>query len=437
MTLLPALALLALAPAALPGPLVQRLEAARRHNHALGISRAQLAEQEAAVQQALSALTPTLQASGNYTRNEYQAVFAVPSNLFGTGPKGSTTTLTIQPYNAVTGSVGIALPLVVPQGLERYAELRHARESARAGARASEAEVLLSTARAYYAVVGAQGVVDAALEALATAQANLRVSETKLSAGTANRLAVDRAEVDVARAAQTLATSRQTLALALRNVETLTGERVEGPFPPPGAPEAPTRAEADLVAEAERQRPELAQLRETQRQAELAVDEAWLQLAPTLVGSAQEHYTNAPGFIPADSFWTAGVTLAWTVDPVGAPAAARRARAALEEARQRLAQEQDAVRDEVHSAWLDADADRARLDEASSELQSAKEALAITQEQYQAGTATSLDLSQAERDAFESQATLAQSRANLAAALLSLRKAAGEPLLAMAEGDAP
>jgi outer membrane protein TolC len=64
---------------------------------------------------------------------------------------------------------------------------------------------------------------------------------------------------------------------------------------------------------------------------------------------------------------------------------------------------------------------------------SAREALKLTEDQYAAGTATSLDLSQAQRDAFQAEANNAQSTADLASALLALQRAIGESLLALAE----
>jgi len=60
---------------------------------------------------------------------------------------------------------------------------------------------------------------------------------------------------------------------------------------------------------------------------------------------------------------------------------------------------------------------------------SARRALKLTEEQFKAGTATSVDLSAAQRDAFNSEANLAQAEAELATALLALRKAAGQALL--------
>jgi len=220
-------------PPSVPAPLVRFLTSARAKNHALGISRAQLAEQDAVVSQAMSSLTPSLRASGGYTRNQYEAVVTLPAALLGGGPPGATDTLRIQPYNAWSATVTLSVPLFSGANLYRYAGAARGLDAAAGGVRATEADVLLSTARAYYQVVASQGVVAAALRALATARDNLAVTRVKRAAGTQNRLAEDRAEVDVARAEQIWIGARQTLALAVRSLETLSGDHVDPPLPDP------------------------------------------------------------------------------------------------------------------------------------------------------------------------------------------------------------
>ncbi len=411
----------------LPPPLVQALRAARSRNHSLRVSRAQLAEQEAAAQQALAALLPTLQASGGYTRNQYDAIFTVPNALLGRG--AGTSSLTIQPYDQWNGAVGIVAPLFDGTRLFGEAEARRGRDAARHVERATEAEVALATARAYYQVVASQGIVDASVRALATAQDSLRVAEAMLKSGSATRLSVDRARVDLERAGKQLASARQGLGLARRNLETLTGEPAPEALPAPGEPDLPALPEAAFVEKAEREREEVAEGRESVARAEDALRAAWARFLPTLSAAAHEYYTNAPGFLPSDNFWTAGVSLGWSLDPFGTSAAIKQARAAVEEQRERLAETEDAVRDEVHSSWLEIEADRAQLVAAVAESASARDALELTQTQFRSGTATSLDVSQASRDSFSADASLAQSRAGLAAALLSLEKASGQPLL--------
>ena len=141
----------------LPAPLAHYLEAAKGHAHALGISRAQLEEQRAQVDQALAGLTPVLQLVGGYTRNQYAASFTAPAQFFG-GPTGVSETIVITPVDQLNATIGLSVPLVTVGGYARLAEGRHAESASSEAERASEAEVQLAVARGYYQVVAAQGI---------------------------------------------------------------------------------------------------------------------------------------------------------------------------------------------------------------------------------------------------------------------------------------
>jgi outer membrane protein TolC len=427
------LAVLSLVLGTLPGPLADYLKAGREHNRTLGISRAQLAEQEAQVSVALATLTPYVQVQGGYIRNQYPAIVKFPSSLINGNMPSGFTTVTIQPYDQFNGTIALEVPLLNADGITRFAQARRGSAASNQAEKASEADVDLSIARAYYQIVAAQGVLVAAQRALDVSKDALATSRSKLEAGTANKLAVDRALVDQARAAQTVAEAERTLGLARRNLETLTGLPAQGELPGPGSPDLPQATEDSFVDRAQAQRPEVLQAREAVAQASASRDQAWVQLVPTLTGNFTETLTNAAGFVGHQGYWQAGVQLGWRLDPVGTPASIRKADAAVVEQETRLKQELDTVRDDVHASFLDIALDRARVEETTAEVKSAREALQLTQVQFSAGTATSLDLSQAQRDAFQSEANNAQSTADLAAALLGLQRAIGEPLLAASE----
>jgi outer membrane protein TolC len=426
--------LLAVLLGAMPGPLVDYVEAGRLHNHTLAISKAQLAEQEAQVSVALATLTPIVQVQGAYTRNQYPAIVKLPSSLINSqAPTGIFQTITIQPYNQLNGTLALDIPLVNADGLTRYAQGRHGSAAALQGEKATQADVDISIVRAYYQVVAAQGVREAANRAAKVSAEALAVSQARLEAGAINKLAVDRAKVDLARAQQTIAEAERTLGIARRNLETLTGMSVPAELPGAGPPEFPVNPEDFYVETAQRQRPEVLQAREAVAQASAARDQAWMQLVPSLTGNFTENLTNASGFVGHEGYWAAGVKLNWILDPVGTPASVRKADAAMLEQEQRLKQELDVVRDDVHTSFLDIALYRARVEETAAETESAREALKLAQEQFSAGTTTSLDLSSAQRDAFQAEANYAESTANLAASILGLLQASGEPLLADAE----
>jgi outer membrane protein TolC len=413
---------------ALPQPLNEYLRAADGHSRSLQITRAQLEEQQAQVQQAISGLTPALQIQGGYTRNQYQALLTLPNTLLGIPAPGSTT-IQIQPYDQWQGTVGLNVPLVEPTAIAHLAGQKRAAAVAEQATLANQLDIQLSVAQSYYQIIAAQGVLAAAVRSQKTAEDALSISKSKFDAGTANKLTVDRALTDVARSQQTVADAQRALGVARRSLETLSGLPVTGDLPPAEGSQAPSEGEAFYVDAAVRQRPEVAQARESIAQASASRAEAWTLFAPTLVGQAQEHLANYAGFVGREGFWTLGLNLNWNIDPVGTPGAIRRADAVMVEQEARLNQALDTVRDDVHTAWLQVVADQAHVDETKAEVASSREALKLTQEQFAAGTATSLDLSQAERDAFSAEANAAQSASDFASALLALQKASGTPLL--------
>jgi outer membrane protein TolC len=422
------LAIVALLVTALPAPLDGYLKAAADNNRTLQISRAQLAEQQAQVQQAISGLTPTLQATGSYVRNQYQADLPLPNAFFGI-PGGGTTTILIQPYDQLQATISLNVPLIEPTAIAKLAGQKHAAAGAEQATLASVLDVQLSVAQTYYQIIAAQGVLAAANHSLKTAQDALAISQRKFEAGTANKLTVDRAQVDVARSQQTVADAQRALGVARRSLETLSGMPVPGDLPAVEEGSLPSQGEDFYVDAAVRQRPEVAQVRETISVASAARTAAWALLAPSLLGQAQEHLANYSGFVGRDGYWTLGLSLSWVIDPVGTHASLHLADATLAEDEARLNQALDTVRDDVHTAWLQVVADESHVHETKAEVASAQEGLKLTQEQFAAGTATSLDLSQAERDAFTAEANAAQSASDFASALLALQKASGTPLL--------
>lgn len=385
------------------------------------------------MRQALSGLTPTLTIQGGYTRNQYQGVLSYPNFDAATNSFSGLTTLTTQPYNQLQGIISLNVPILAPGAIVRYAENKHTAASSQASDAASDLEVQLSVARAYYQVVAAQGILAASERAVATAQEALSVSRAKAAAGTSNQLAIDRAMVDLQRAEQTRAESARVLGVAQRSLQTLTGLDVRQ-LPAVDDPSAPADSEDAFVEQALHQRPEVVQAREALAQAESTRTEAWTTLAPTLTGQAQEHLQNYTGFIGREGYWTLGLNLAWTLDPVGTPAQLAKADGSVVEQQARLDQTLDTIRDDVHSAWLDVVANGAKAKASETEAKSSAEALGITKDQFKIGTASSLDLSQAERDAFTAEANAAQAKSNLATSLLALQKAAGSLLL---EASAP
>jgi len=288
--------------------------------------------------------------------------------------------------------------------------------------------VLLADAETYYNVVAAQGVLEAAERALATAVENEDLVRAQLEAGTATELALATAQVDTSRTRRRIAEARQPLALSRRPHPTLTGLPAPPANAPPPPPGDPTPTEEELVELALAQRPEMAEVRSALSQAEAGRLEAWSGVLPVLSAFARESYANAQGFLGQNFYWTLGGQLAWTVDPFLTSGSVRLAQAQVAEQRTRIAQVTDSLRDEVHGSWLQVGRNRAEMEAAEVEVESARKALRIARIRVREGAATVYELSQAQRDAFQAEASLVKARADLANALFALRRAAGIPL---------
>jgi outer membrane protein TolC len=147
-------------------------------------------------------------------------------------------------------------------------------------------------------------------------------------------------------------------------------------------------------------------------------------LVPVLSGFAQERFTNATGFTGRSALWSAGVTATWhfdagTVATMRSASATARASTAAED-RARLE-----ARDRVHDDWQLVRAAIAKSRAARAESHAAATSADLVAERYAAGTALELEVVQAERDAFTSQAARIQSDADLAYARMALRLDAG------------
>jgi outer membrane protein TolC len=395
------------------------LSAADRAAKAPEIARAQVEQQVGQQQQAAAALLPTLSANASYTRNQYPTEAHIPAET-GAAPE----TITIMAQNQRNAQASVNVPLF---DLHSYAHLsasRHGTAAAREGARAVRGQTQLQVAQAYYQVVAAQGILAAADRAVNTARSNESMVKTKVEVGTQNQLSLERARVDTARALQGEAAAQRSLALARRTLATLTGTpETTVPLPEAETPEDAFPAEGELVDEALRERGEVMQAKETLAQAQANVRQAAAAYVPTLAATASIDYSNSTGFLGQDTSWSAGVTAKWNLDFLGTHGSRHTANAASLEAHERLLQTQDQVRDGVHSALLDLNTQRTLLEQTQAEAASAVEALKLAQARFDEGTATALELSQAQSDRFQAEANLSQARANVASAWLAVYQA--------------
>ena len=149
-----------------------------------------------------------------------------------------------------------------------------------------------------------------------------------------------------------------------------------------------------------------------------------------------ERATNAKGLSGREESWQGVVGLTWSFD-LTTVAGIRSQEAAADAARAREQRARLAARDDVHRAWMTVGTAIARSRSARIQAEVSARASSLALERYQAGTATQLDLLQAQRDAFAADAARIQADADLVNARAQLRVAAGESLLEGSTERAP
>jgi outer membrane protein TolC len=413
--------LLAASPAGAVQPLEVFISAARKQNPDAQAARANLAQQEAEVDVTLGQHLPGISVQGTYNRNQHEVQLALPV------PPAQT--ILIQPHSLWSGNATISVPLVDLAGFRR---IDAAKSNAESYAHTLDATGLTVEGQAiqdYYQLLANMALVTTAENFLQVSRENLAITETKLRAGTATRLDVDRARADVEQQVQQVAAARLQVSLSARDLESTTSIRpdlssavdlVDDLHPEPGLwlfegelPHVPSITAAEAATRAAQQQAESQKL----------------ALLPTIAGSFTEFATNAPGFQPTSWYWQAGVTASWKFDWTNVgnirsfDAAASASRA--QELKARLA-----AGDAIHKYWQTVLARIAQSRSARVGEEASVHAAEQARVQYQAGTATQLDLLQAQRDAFQASVTRIQVDANLINARAQLRLSAGHSLIA-------
>lgn len=400
-------------PAAATQPLGEFLEQAERQSFDARESRALEQQRAAEADGAFSRLLPSLSARGVYTHNQYEAAVNVP----GVGAA------VITPQNQLDAFWQLDVPILDLANYHRYHAATALKEAAGAQREAVVVDVARSVARAYYQFQGASALVRSADSSISAAEANLKLVDARRSAGAATDLDHERAAASLARAQQDAADAALGVALSARALETLSGL---SPQPADSFPEDDLRLETPLDGWLARAKDTPA-VRAVRHQTEVAVENrkaAGSSLLPTLSGSAQERLTNATGFAGRNASYTLQLVLGWRFD-YGLLANRDAQESALSAQTVRLERSQRAAADATYEAFRRIEAGIAKSRAARVQEQAAARAGELSQTRYEAGVATQLDVTQAQRDAFLASAARIQADSDLAYARVALRLAVG------------
>ena len=411
-----AVASLLASPAMALQPLEVFLSAARDRNPDAKVASAELDQQKADALTALGRQLPGIAVRGSYYRNQYE------TSISAGGPP-----IVVQPKDQWAGTATLNVPLIDLAQFQRIAAANTNADSYARRLEATRLSVEGQTVQDYYQLLANLALVTTAEQYLEVSKENLRLTLTKLHAGAATRLDVDRATADVETQVQQLASAQLQVALVARDLQSATSvtpelsavelsddlhpERELSYFENqlPGVPSVTAAVAATHAAD---------QLATAQK----------LALLPTIAGSFTEFATNAPGFEPSNWYWQIALTASWTFDltNIGNIQSFNAAAAATQatEEKTRLS-----AGDAIHRYWQTVLAGIAQSRSARAGRDAATHASEQARVQYLAGSATQLDLLQAQRDAFSAEVTRIQTDANLLNARAQLRLAAGRSLV--------
>ncbi|MDB4987667.1 MAG: outer rane efflux protein [Myxococcaceae bacterium] len=415
-------------------PLDVFVERAQKVNTDVRVSTALHQQRDAEADRATGSLLPSLQAQGNYTRNQYQVEF--PGNLLGAMtttpgvPPPPAGNIVVLPHNQLDATFTASVPLIDVGAWERRAVAQATNEVARADLSSMRLDVARRVSRSYFQLLANEAVLQSAQRALQLSSENMALTTEKRDGGTASELDVQRARGDVARAEQDVAVATLNVAISRRSLETLSGIAPEpaSEFPSDDlAPEAPLASFLEQVGEV----PAVQSARASRRAAERgarAANAAWL---PTLSGNFQERVTNAPSLTLHNYYYLAQLQAQWRLDAtIPANVRALQAQAAGAMARADAARRQ--VDDAIFNDWHQVTAAISRARSARTQVEAASAAVTLARDRYEGGIATQLDVLQAQQDLFRADVGRIQADADVAYARTSLRLDIARPI-----GDRP
>ena len=404
-----ALLLATAAPASALQPLDTFVASARTQNPDVAEARALERQRDAELDVSTGRLLPSLNILGQYTRNQYEAI----ANFGGQQ-------LVIQQANGLDAFVTVAVPVLDIAAWQRRSAARAAFDAQQASSENVALTVDRSVARAYYQLVGSESLLSSAKKSLDLSQSNLDYVRTRRDLGVATELDFQRATADVARAKQDVATAEQAVANTRRDIETVSGL---APEPVTAFAEDDLHDEAPIAFWLGGKLDELvpvryaAMLTAAQVKSRDAAVAAWF---PTITGQFQERFTNAAGFTGHNEYFTITAVLGWRFDFTLAPAV-RAQNAALDAATAREAKARRAVEDQIHQAYNQVVAGIERARAARAQVAATALAIELSRDRYANGTATQLDVTQAQRDAFTAEVARISADADLAYARVLLR----------------
>jgi len=407
-----------------PLSLAEALARARAASPDLAILRERVVQASLDVGRAWAQVKPILNLTASYTRNQDAPI------RFVENPNGANPPVLLEEgsRNSVQGALALQVPLFNGRAFPAIATANQLVDVARLTEAEQRIELLLQVAATYYSGVQLRELFRVAFRQARTTRDHAIEAEARYEAGQIQRSAAVRARIDVLRADEEsrravyayLSTKSQLAQLLDRRD---TAFELEAPRDPP--PEV-RGAFTEVLDRALRDRPEMAAARANEEIAARLTTDAVLQFFPTLSANGAYRYNNVEDFSGRTLTWAVTIALTLPLYDGGLRyVALKDAGSRQREARLRTRSQVTRIEDEVRRGQLDLESARALREEADHALVYARENEELVRAQFEAGTATQVEVSDAEAALFQSEATALEQRLAVQLAALRVARAVG------------
>jgi len=415
-----ALALSTIAPMALadttqPGPLTltQTIDSVIAHYPSLDAARSAVDAARARTIEANSSRLPQVTGNGGYTYNSLRpyVAFAIPG----------------QPTSAIYENVqdSYNVNVTARQLLTDFGRTDKLVDLARSGQIA--AQDALEEARhqlgyqaiqSFYSVILLRNSTDVAHEEIAALEEALRISQKKFNAGSATKFDVLTTQVRLSNARNKLTDTQGELEKQENGLRQLLGWDISAPLDLRGDfdADAPALSESAAIADGLHNRPEMKVAIDNEHTSRLQLDAASRENMPTLAAQASGGMENSVAGLSLEVPIFTGRRI--TGDRMEADAGVRSA-----EARERELDQ--TITTDVADAYSDLNAAKARLGNADTLVEQAREALDLAQTRYANGVITNFELLDAQSSLRAAELSRLQARYDTVLARQAVARAAG------------
>lgn len=330
---------------------------------------------------------------------------------------------TIQPRNQTTVGFTASVPVLAAA---RWAAVEQARadvEVATSGVAEVRQQIVVATAQAYLAVIGARRQVEVAERSLGAARAHLDYAQKRFEGGAGSRLNQLRAAAVASSDEARLEGAR----LGLRIAQEALGALVvaEGPVDAGAEPVFDQTGAMDEDAW-RKARPDLATQAAVQRSAERVLRDTWRDLVPNVTAAFSPNYVVPAGIFQPSRTWRFTVSTTYALFEGGQRHILKRNREiTLDQAKLTLSSLEIRARAEVRIAQESVLARERALVSARRAAEQAAEVVKITTSAFEVGATTNLEVIDAQRAARDADTAVAIAEDALRRARLDLLVALG------------